>query len=223
MKKVTRVWSFISVDVQSTNELQCNIQPEQNFIPSGHVTLNDLYSSRSNRRHCHVSAPFLTSLLPYYSCFHSLFLCIPEFPQNSKFSFCTFLYVCLLKFSYCYRCFFFFFDSLQLFSSRDLLSFSDFTQGKMVNSHRSRLSKRQTVYPSTPRNILEEGRSHLHRGGSTRTRVFISAVHTVFVFRLVPSVPFCLMPHKLLIPLFFYSILSICFLPTFCFIYFSHS
>jgi hypothetical protein len=50
------------------------------------------FSSRSNKRHCHVSAPFLTSLLPYNSCFHSLFLCLPDFPQNSKFSLCTFLY-----------------------------------------------------------------------------------------------------------------------------------
>jgi hypothetical protein len=40
MKKVKGVWSFISVDVQSIIELQCNIQPEQKFMPSRHVTLN---------------------------------------------------------------------------------------------------------------------------------------------------------------------------------------
>jgi len=174
-----------------------------------------------------VSAPFLTSLLPYYSCFHSPFLCIPYFPQNSKFCLCTFPYIYLLKFSYCYRCFFIF-GFLQLFISRNLRSFSDFTQGKMVNSHRrfgttyrSRLSKSQTVYPSTLRNIPEERRSHLHRGGSPKSPLFISVVQTVFVFRLIPSVPFCLMPHKRLIPLFFYQFN--CFPPMFCFIYFSHS
>jgi hypothetical protein len=174
------------------------------------------FSSRSNKRHSHVSAPFLTSLLPYYSCFHSLFLCMADFPQNSKFSLRTFLYFYLLKFSYCYRHFFFFFGSLQLFISRDLRSFSDFTQGKMVNSYRrfgttyrSRLSKSLTVYLSTLRNIPEERRSHLHRDGSPKSRVFISAVQNVFVSRLVTSVPFCLMPHTRLIPLFFYSILSI--------------
>ena len=43
MKKVKRVWSFISADIQLTNELQCSIQPEQNFVPSSHVTLNDLF------------------------------------------------------------------------------------------------------------------------------------------------------------------------------------
>jgi hypothetical protein len=86
----------------------------------------------------------------------------------------------------------------------------------MVNSHRRfgttyrcRLPSGQTVYPSTLRNVPEERRSHLQRGGSPKSGVFISAVQTVFVFRLVPSVLFCLMPHTRLIPLFFYSILSV--------------
>jgi len=159
-----------------------------------------------------VSAPFLTSLLPYYSCFHSLFLSIPDFPQNSRFSLCTFLYFYLLKFSYCYRCFFFFFGSLQLFISRDLRSFSYLTQGKngeFSSTFRDNIKvpyfKSQTVYPSMLCNIPEELRFHLHRGGSPKSRVFISAVQTV-LFRLFL---FCLIPHKRLIPLFFYSTLTI--------------
>ena len=45
--KVKRVWSFISADIQLTNELQCSIQPEQNFVPSSHVTLNDLFPAEA--------------------------------------------------------------------------------------------------------------------------------------------------------------------------------
>jgi len=175
-----------------------------------------LFSSISNKRHCHVSAPFLTSLLPYYSGFHFLFLCTSDFLQNSKFSLYTFLYFHLLKCFYCYRCFFFYFGSIQLFISRDLCSFSDFTQGKMVNSYRrfgttypSRLSNSQTVYPYTQRNIPEERRSHSHRGWSLKSRVFISAVQTVFVCRLVPSVPLPLAPHKRLIPILFHGTLPL--------------
>jgi len=174
------------------------------------------FSSINNKRHCHVSAPFLTSLLPYYSGFHLLFLCTTDFLQNSKFTLYTFLHFHLLKFFYCYRCFFFYFGSLQLFISRDLCSFSDFTQGKMVNSYRrfgttyrSSLSNSQTVYPYTQRNIPEESRSHSHRGRSLKSRLFISAVQILFVCRLVPSVALLLTPHKRLNPILFYVTLPL--------------
>jgi hypothetical protein len=76
--------------------MQCSVRAELHALQT--CDTERLFSSRSNKRHCHVSAPFLTSLLPYYSCFHSLFLCISDFPQNSKFSLCTFLHFYLLKF-----------------------------------------------------------------------------------------------------------------------------
>ena len=70
-KKVKRVWSFISSDVQSTNELQCSIQPEQNFVPSRHVTLNDFFSSRTTDD----SAMWLRPSLPrYYLIIHAFTL-----------------------------------------------------------------------------------------------------------------------------------------------------
>ena len=163
-----------------------------------------------------MSAPFLTSLLHYYSGFHFLFQCILAFLQNSKFSLCTFLNFHVLKYFYCYRCFSFYFGSLQLLILEIYAPFQISLRVKWSNSHRrfgttcrSRLSNSQTVYLSTQRNIPEERRSHLHRGRSLKSRVFISALQTVFVFRLVPSVPLCLMPHTRLIPIFFYNTLSV--------------
>ena len=114
-KKVKRLWNFISVDVQSTNDLQCSIEYDQNFILSRHVMLNVSFSAKATNDTVISLCPSLPRsyliihafTLPLYNCFPSKF-------RVTSLYFSIFF---ILKFSYCYRCFFFFFGSLQIFIS----------------------------------------------------------------------------------------------------------
>ena len=86
-KRVKRVWSFISVDVQSTNQLQCSIQPEQNFMPSRHVTLNYFFPAEATNDTVMCLRPFLPrSYLIIHAFTLSFFLCLISLKiQNSFF------------------------------------------------------------------------------------------------------------------------------------------